>query len=131
MWRNPWSGLGDTLHWGDDRTVGLVLGTATFTWQAVGTLLFAVAAIGALIMVARRDDLRGVLLASLVLAIAFFVLPTRVHERYLFPALVLGGPARLLGTRLALDLRPPVPRASSRTSTGSIPRTGRLPAPGS
>jgi hypothetical protein len=39
--------------------------------------------------VARRDDLRGVLLASLRLAVAFFVLPTRVHERYLFPALAL------------------------------------------
>ena len=34
--------------------------------------------------------MRGVVLASLLLAIAFFVLPTRVHERYLFPALALG-----------------------------------------
>ena len=92
MWRNPWSGLGDTLHWGDDRAVGLTLGSLALTWQQVGMLLFAAAALIALWQVGRRDDMRGVLLASLVLAIAFFVLPTRVHERYLFPALALAAP---------------------------------------
>lgn len=97
LWRNPWSGLGDTLHWGDDRGVGLVLGSLSLSWQLVGTLLFAIVAALALISVARRDDLRGVLLASLVLAVAFFVLPTRVHERYLFPALALAAPLVLSG----------------------------------
>ena len=90
MWRNPWSGLGDTLHRGDDTVTALVLAGLPLTWQQVGTLLFAAAALLALWQVARRDDLRGVLLASLVLAIAFFVLPTRVHERYMFPVLALG-----------------------------------------
>ncbi|MDQ2690011.1 MAG: hypothetical protein M3Y29_07045, partial [Chloroflexota bacterium] len=90
LWRNPWSGLGDTLHWGDDTTLALVLGGMSFTWQQVGMALFAIVAAVALWQVARRDDLRGVLLATLVLAIAFFVLPTRVHERYLFPALAIG-----------------------------------------
>jgi hypothetical protein len=97
LWRNPWSGLGDTLQRGDDTTVGLVLGSATLTWQHVGALLFAAVAIIALIQVARRDDLRGILLASLLLAIAFFVLPTRVHERYLFPAVALAAPFLLSG----------------------------------
>ncbi len=93
LWRNPWSGLGDTLgHYGDDRTIAIVLGGFSMTWQHVGTLLFAIVALGALYCVARRDDMRGVLLASLVLAIAFFVLPTRVHERYLFPALAIAAP---------------------------------------
>jgi len=77
--------------------VGIVLGSLSLSWQLVGALLFAVAAVVALISVARRDDLRGVLLASLVLAVAFFVLPTRVHERYLFPALALAAPLLLSG----------------------------------
>ena len=97
MWRNPWSGLGDTFQRGDDAGVGLLLGSLSLSWQQVGALLFAAVALLALVQVARRDDLRGVLLASLVLAIAFFVLPTRVHERYLFPALALAAPLLLSG----------------------------------
>ena len=88
LWRNPWSGLGDTLTWGDDRTIGLL----GLTWQQVGIGLFAIIALVALWQVARRDDLRGILVAGLLLAIAFFVVPTRVHERYLFPALALAAP---------------------------------------
>ena len=45
---------------------GLALGGFSLTWQHVGTLLFAAVAIGALVQVARRDDMRGVLLASLL-----------------------------------------------------------------
>ena len=90
IWRNPWSGLGDTLHRGDDTVVGLVIGGLSLTWQQVGTLLFGAVALLALWQVARRDDLRGLVMAALVLAMAFFVVPTRVHERYLFPALALG-----------------------------------------
>jgi 4-amino-4-deoxy-L-arabinose transferase-like glycosyltransferase len=97
LWRNPFSGLGDTLHWGDDTVVGLTVGSLALSWQQVGTLLFAVVALFALWRAARRDDLRGVLLVALVLAIAFFVLPTRVHERYLFPALALAAPLVLSG----------------------------------
>lgn len=36
------------------------------------------------------DDRRMLLVALTVLALAFFVVPTRVHERYLFPAFALG-----------------------------------------
>ncbi|MDQ3690128.1 MAG: phospholipid carrier-dependent glycosyltransferase [Chloroflexota bacterium] len=97
LWRNPWSGLGDTLTWGDDTAVGLMLGQLSLSWQQVGTVLFIPVALLALVQVGRRDDLRGVLLASLLLAIAFFVLPTRVHERYLFPALALAAPLLLSG----------------------------------
>ena len=92
LWRNPWSGLGDTFFRGDDTTVGLAVAGVGLTWQQVGTLLFAAVALLALWQVARRDDMRGLLLASLLIAIAFFVLPTRVHERYLFPAIALAAP---------------------------------------
>lgn len=97
LWRNPWSGLGDTLHWGDDTTLALTFGGMSLTWQHIGTLAFALVAITALVAVARRDDMHGILLASLVLAIAFFALPTRVHERYLFPALALAAPLLFSG----------------------------------
>ena len=97
LWRNPWSGLGDTLQRGSDSGVGLVIGSLSLTWQQVGFVLFAAVALLALVHVARRDDVRGVLLAALLLSIAFFVLPTRVHERYLFPALALAAPLVLSG----------------------------------
>ena len=97
LWRNPWSGLGDTFQRGNDTDVALVIGSIGLSWQQVGVLLFAAVALLALVQVARRDDVRGVLLASLLLAIAFFVLPTRVHERYLFPALALAAPLLLSG----------------------------------
>ncbi len=97
LWRNPWSGLGDTLQWGNDTTVAAAAAGISLSWQQVGSLLFAAVAVLALWQVARRDDLRGILVASLLLAIAFFVLPTRVHERYLFPALALAAPLLLSG----------------------------------
>ena len=101
LWRNPWTGLGDTLHWGcdvpppactDGAGLAFMIGTTPISWQLVGTLLFAVAALIALWQIARRDDPAGLLVGSLVLAVAFFALPTRVHERYLFPALALAVP---------------------------------------
>src|SRR6185369_16979884 len=38
----------------------------------------------------RRPDRLTVLVGVAVLALAFFVLPTRVHERYLFPLVAVG-----------------------------------------
>jgi Gpi18-like mannosyltransferase len=51
----------------------------------VGAALFLIAAALALSLVARRPDRLTILVGLAVLALAFFVLPTRVHERYLFP----------------------------------------------
>ena len=45
LWRNPWSGLGDSLHRGDDRVIGVVLGPLSLTWEQVGTLLFVAVAL--------------------------------------------------------------------------------------
>jgi hypothetical protein len=56
----------------------------------VGTVLL-LAVIGLVaVVVARRDDRRTILVGLTILAIAFFVVPTRVHERYLFPFFALG-----------------------------------------
>ena len=101
LWRNPWSGLGDRYQFGCDSVssactngsgTAFSIGSMPITWQLIGAVLFAAAALVALWMVARRDDPAGLLVGSLALAIAFFALPTRVHERYLFPALALAAP---------------------------------------
>jgi hypothetical protein len=48
-----------------------------------GTLLAVMVFVG--IWAAWRDDAQSLLVALTILSIAFFVVPTRVHERYLFP----------------------------------------------
>ncbi len=53
-----------------------------------GLLLLAIAAV--LVVAARRPDRLTLLVALAVLALAFFVLPTRVHERYGYPFFALG-----------------------------------------
>jgi predicted membrane-bound dolichyl-phosphate-mannose-protein mannosyltransferase len=115
LWMNPISGLAGTGLWGCDvppnppdfagcgvDAPGIVLGGFLLSWQLLGGVLFAAVAVFALWRAWRRDDVSGVLLAALLLAVAFFVLPTRVHERYLFPALVLAAPFILGGWRWAL-----------------------------
>jgi Gpi18-like mannosyltransferase/predicted membrane-bound dolichyl-phosphate-mannose-protein mannosyltransferase len=115
LWMNPFSGLAGTGFWGCDLppnpptfagcgvdAPGLLIGGVLLSWQLIGAALFVAVAAFALWRVWRRDDVTGVLLACLLLAVAFFVLPTRVHERYLFPALVLAAPFVLRGWRGAL-----------------------------
>lgn len=115
LWMNPISGLAGTGFWGCDVPPNLpdftgcdgtgalvTIGSFSLSWQLLGGLLFGAVAIFALWRAWRRDDVSGVLLASLLLAVAFFVLPTRVHERYLFPALVLAAPFILRGWRWVL-----------------------------
>jgi predicted membrane-bound dolichyl-phosphate-mannose-protein mannosyltransferase len=101
LWRNPWTGLGDVYRWGCDSApptcadgsgIAFFLGSMPVSWQLVGALLFGIAALVALWTIARRDDPAGILVGALTLAVAFFALPTRVHERYLFPALALAAP---------------------------------------
>jgi hypothetical protein len=58
----------------------------------IGALLLAAGIIGALLPLRRRHDLATLLAVGLMLAFAFYFLPTRVHERYLFPALALAAP---------------------------------------
>jgi hypothetical protein len=51
----------------------------------IGTLLLAGGFLYGLVGAARREGRGTLLLALIFLSLAFFVLPTRVHERYLFP----------------------------------------------
>lgn len=61
-----------------------------FPAVVVGVALTLLAFTVVSVLVARRPDRLTILVGVTVLALAFFVLPTRVHERYLFPLVALG-----------------------------------------
>ena len=69
-------------------TDGVMIGA--FPAVLVGSVLFVIAAAIVVWLVARRPDRLTMLVGLAVLALAFFVLPTRVHERYLFPLVAIG-----------------------------------------
>ena len=56
----------------------------------VGSALLAAAFVVVSLLVARRPSPLVILTGVTILAIAFFILPTRVHERYLFPLIAVG-----------------------------------------
>ncbi|HEX2756138.1 MAG TPA: hypothetical protein VHM48_11775, partial [Candidatus Limnocylindrales bacterium] len=61
-----------------------------FTAVVVGAALLAAAFLIVSLLVARRPTPLVILTGVTILAIAFFILPTRVHERYLFPFIAIG-----------------------------------------
>ena len=104
---NPWalasvdgSGLAANGSWACDTVILNPLPGHTFCPEAVmigpvpavvvGAVLLAAAFIVVSLLVARRPTPLVILTGVTVLAIAFFVLPTRVHERYLFPLIAVG-----------------------------------------
>ena len=85
--------IGDWVLWSWPASTqtcdnGLMIGA--FPAALVGAGLFLIVAAVVLSAVARRPDRITMLVAASTLALAFFVLPTRVHERYLFPLMALG-----------------------------------------
>jgi Gpi18-like mannosyltransferase len=70
------------VHDGEHGWFGWTLG-------AWGLLLVGVSWLAILAVLARRRDTTTLIWASLTLQLALFVLPTRMHERYLFPAVAL------------------------------------------
>jgi hypothetical protein len=69
-------------------------------WFLLGTAL-AVVGIGAsLWLLRRRRDLVGLLAVSVLVGLAIYYLPTRVHERYLFGAVAFLAPLAVLERRL-------------------------------
>ena len=87
-----WSSAGSTQSCPNGYLFGAI--PAEF----VGIGLFLIAALVVVLLVARRPDRRTMLVGLAVLSLAFFVLPTRVHERYLFP--LVGIAAILAGVSL-------------------------------
>ncbi len=68
----------------------------------IGTVLLLAAFSVVCAVVARRPDRLTILVGVTLLAIAFFVLPTRVHERYLFPFFALGAILAAISARWLL-----------------------------
>lgn len=65
----------------------------------IGTALLLLGLAGSLLGLRRRPDLAVTLGVGAALVLAFYFLPTRIHERYLFPALALLAPFALAGWR--------------------------------
>lgn len=89
---NPWAlvstgGSGLLLNggWGSDLTPLAAGGPPAVLYGAA----LLIGAILAALWAARSDDKVRTVAALTFIAIAFFVLPTRVHERYLYPAIPL------------------------------------------
>jgi Gpi18-like mannosyltransferase len=89
---NPWAlisvggrAIVDASGWASDIDPLPLIG---IPGVAIGSAAIAAAVLVAMRYV-RRDTAIRTVTAVAILAIAFFVLPTRVHERYLFPAIPL------------------------------------------
>jgi dolichyl-phosphate-mannose--protein O-mannosyl transferase len=100
---NPWAlvsldgnGLATAGTWIRDAPNPEVPDDPYFTVLGAPAVLFGSLLIGAaiaslmVVLWRRHDDRRALLVALTVMAIAFFILPTRVHERYLYPFFALG-----------------------------------------
>lgn len=88
----------------DDNAALLRLGEFEVTWQLIGALLFLAITLMLLSLVVRRTDSIAILIAAFGLATALYVFPTRIHERYLVPALIVSVPLvflRRVGWRIA------------------------------
>jgi Gpi18-like mannosyltransferase len=66
---------------------------------AVGATLLVIGLLAATIPLWRRQDLPALLVAGTLVVFAFYFLPTRAHERYLFPAMALLAPFAVVSLR--------------------------------
>jgi hypothetical protein len=90
---NPWAligadgraGLADGGGWSPD-TVPLL---GPLPGVIIGAALLAASFLLVGIRLMWHSDRRSIVIALVVVALAFFVLPTRVHERYMFPIFAL------------------------------------------
>jgi len=86
---NPWALIGaggqTPLAFGGGWSPDNVPLIGPLSGVLIGGLLL-VAGFGlAALRLAWRDDRRSIIVVTLLLALGFFILPTRVHERYMFP----------------------------------------------
>ncbi len=100
---NPWALIpGDTGNslansglwvcdgpWGADACGSGVASFGPIPAVLVGTVAMLVVVAIVSLLAARRPDRLTLLLGLTILAIAFYVVPTRVHERYAYPAFAL------------------------------------------
>ena len=77
--------LAEAFRWNED-TLGLL---GPIPAVAIGAALLVAGFAWGVVRGAVRDDRWTLIVAVTFLAVAFFILPTRVHERYIFPAVAL------------------------------------------
>jgi hypothetical protein len=65
----------------------------------VGVVLFVLGLLAATAPLWRHQDLPALLAAGCLVVFAFYFLPTRAHERYLFPAMALLAPFAAISAR--------------------------------
>jgi len=109
---NPWAlvtfdgnGIASNSAWVCDMlapTCGRAFSIGPIPAVIVGTALTLVIFVAVSVIVARRPDRPTILVGVAVLALAFFVVPTRVHERYLFPLVALGAILAVVSVRWAV-----------------------------
>jgi len=88
---NLWALVGPTpLAWAGVWTSDLLPAIGAIPYVAIGAFLLAVTLTFLAYQLLVRHDRASIVVTATVLAVAFFVVPTRVHERYLFPAFALG-----------------------------------------
>jgi Gpi18-like mannosyltransferase len=100
----PFASLNAPNPWG--VLVGYKVPDGALFW--IGAALLLVGLLVALLPLRRRQDLGTILAVGLFVVFAFYFLPTRVHERYLFPAMALAAPLaaaswRVFGVYLILS----------------------------
>ena len=84
--QNPWAML-----------FGMHSPDAGLAWVGAGLLLIGLAA--SLLPLRHRRDLVALLAVGALITFAFYFLPTRVHERYLFPVVALLAPVAAMSLR--------------------------------
>lgn len=67
------------------------------TYKNLGTALFGAAYLAALYGVWKHEKAAAPWIAAMHIGLAFYLLPTKVHERYLFPYFVFAAPLAALG----------------------------------
>ncbi len=92
--------LAEAFHWIEDTLplAGPIPGVV------IGAVLLAVGFGWGSVRAAVRDDRWTIIVAAALLAAAFFVLPTRVHERYIYPVIALLPLLAVVARRWALAL---------------------------
>jgi Gpi18-like mannosyltransferase len=68
-------------------------------YVGIGALLLVIGLVASVVPLRRGHDLSIVLTVGMMLAFAFYFLPTRVHERYLFPAFAVAAPLAAVDVR--------------------------------
>ncbi|MEP7360125.1 MAG: phospholipid carrier-dependent glycosyltransferase [Chloroflexota bacterium] len=86
---NPWALVGaggaTPLAFGGGWSSDTVALIGPLPGVVVGGLLLAIGFAFGVLRLAWQDDRRSIVAVAIFLALAFFMLPTRVHERYMFP----------------------------------------------